>query len=227
MTKLVAAKSSGQMMGIWFLASPLGNLIAGLVGGHVDPENLEQMPALFTWTAVAPFGSALILGLLIVPIRKMMGNIDSQAPTRPSIAFAGSGSFAVREQRQRQRRMVLEKYKKMRNFSASPEPAGDEKLAADAREAEARRGSSSACRSTSPATCTTTSASSIRRAAVVGGAEGPSLDPKTKRLAMHVEDHPIEYGTFEGVIPSGYGAGIVMLWDQGTWTPESTTSMRR
>ena len=76
MTKLAPRRFVGQMMGIWFLAASVGNLIAGLVGGSVDPEKLEQTPTLFTWTTIALVVSAIILGLLAIPIGKMMNKVS-------------------------------------------------------------------------------------------------------------------------------------------------------
>ena len=72
MTKLAPRRFAGQIMGVWFVSLALGNLIAGLVGGQVDPEKLPDMPRLFQLTAYSQIAAAVLCALLVIPIARMM-----------------------------------------------------------------------------------------------------------------------------------------------------------
>jgi bifunctional non-homologous end joining protein LigD len=109
--------------------------------------------------------------------------------------------------------MGLQEYKRKRDFKKTPEPAG--KVAA-------AKGSSFVIQKHAATRLHydfRLEMEGVLRSWAVP--KGPSLDPGEKRLAVHVEDHPLDYGGFEGVIPKGqYGGGTVLLWDHGTWYPE-------
>lgn len=109
----------------------------------------------------------------------------------------------------------LDTYKAKRNFSATPEPKG--------RKARARKGALAYLIQRHAATRLhydfRIELDGVLKSWAV--TKAPSRDPAVKRLAVEVEDHPLDYGTFEGTIPAGnYGAGTVQLWDRGTWEPQ-------
>lgn len=116
----------------------------------------------------------------------------------------------------------LEEYNRKRDFAATPEPSGEGKK----RRASKRSGGDKAlqfCIQKHDATRLHYDFRLELNGTLKSWAipKGPSLDPKSRRLAVHVEDHPLDYATFEGHIPEGhYGAGDVIVWDRGVWIPQ-------
>lgn len=109
-------------------------------------------------------------------------------------------------------RRSLDRYRAKRDFTHTPEPQGGRPPAQSPR---------AYCIQKHLATALHYDLRLEHRGVLLSWAvpKGPSLDPAQKRLAMQVEDHPYDYRTFEGTIPSGYGAGVVLLWDEGVWQP--------
>lgn len=115
---------------------------------------------------------------------------------------------------------ALERYREKRDFARTPEPAGSEGEGRSGRAARRFVVQKHAARRTHFDLRLEIDGTLVSWAVP----KGPSADPETKRLAVHVEDHPLDYGDFEGAIPQGeYGAGVVIVWDRGRYEPVGET----
>ncbi len=117
--------------------------------------------------------------------------------------------------------MGLAEYKKKRRFNKTPEPGPEEKSTELGNIFVVQKH-----RATQPHYDFRLEADGVLKSWAVP--KGPSMDPAVKRLAMQVEDHPVDYANFEGVIPEGeYGGGTVMVWDNGIYAPENDESVSK
>ena len=122
--------------------------------------------------------------------------------------------------------MALDEYNRKRDFAATPEPGGETRT----RRKQDKSGALQYCIQKHDASRLhydfRLELDGVLKSWAVP--KGPSLDPAVNRLAMRTEDHPLDYGTFEGIIPAGeYGGGTVMLWDRGRWIPHPDKDPRK
>ncbi len=158
----------------------------------------------------------------MAPSRRSLKTAEKPASSRRLTQASGDGGAADAVDQQ------LARYREMRDFSVTEEPIGSEnKKRASATKLQSE---TAAPKASLPFVIQKHDASHLHYDFRLGWngvlkswavAKGPSYYTGDRRLAVQVEDHPIEYGGFEGVIPKGqYGGGTVMVWDQGTWAPQ-------
>ncbi|MEN5107273.1 DNA ligase D [Pseudomonas sp. TWI672] len=176
-------------------------------------QGLSEANALESGESVPELRDTMVSQILTAEAKQRGNSLETlvQKLSGQATQFAG-GSDTVQG---------LEKYNQMRDFAASPEPSGSSKPARRGKRTEPQ--ALQFCVQKHDATRLHYDFRLELNGTLKSWAipKGPCFDPKVKRLSVHVEDHPLDYATFEGTIPKGhYGAGEVIVWDRGIWVPQ-------